>query len=85
MSGSKSRLGTAGDAKGGLKIEDADKIIQNYKNSLPENDKNKTSPGKRFFDDTSVKRNPLLIIYHVAFSHLLINIITKNINLDKLF
>ncbi len=65
MSGSKSRIGTAGDAKGGLKKEDADKIIQNYKNSLPENDKNKTIPGKRFFEDTSVKRNPLLIIYPV--------------------
>lgn len=65
MSGSKSRLGNAGDAKGGLNKKDADTVIKNYRDSLPENDKYKTIPGKRFFEDTSIKRNPLLVIYPV--------------------
>lgn len=65
MSGSKSRLGNAGDAKGGLNKKDADTVIKNYRDSLPENDKYKIIPGKRFFEDTSIKRNPLLVIYPV--------------------
>ncbi|MDE7316017.1 MAG: Z1 domain-containing protein [Mucispirillum sp.] len=65
MSGSKSRLGNAGDAKGGLNKKDADTVIKNYRDFLPENDKDKIIPGKRFFEDTSIKRNPLLVIYPV--------------------
>lgn len=65
MSASKSRLGTSNDAKGGLKKEDADKIVSMYKNSLSESDKTKSIPGKRFFEETTITRNPLLIIYPV--------------------
>lgn len=63
MSGSKSRLGTSSDAKGGLTYEQAKTIISNYKNTL--SNENKSIPAKRYFEDKDVKRNPLLIIYPI--------------------
>lgn len=79
MSGSKSRLGTSSDAKGGLDKDTAKKIKDNYKNTLPDESKNKSIPAKSYFEDSSVTRNPLLIIYPVELKNN-----TDDIELNKI-
>lgn len=88
MSGSKSRLGTSSDAKGGLKKDSAIKIKDNYKNTLPDESKNKSIPAKRYFEDSTITRNPLLIIYPVELKNnnddIELNEIEKNYKNDTL-
>ena len=86
MLGSKLRLGTNSDAKAGLTDKQAKIIINNYKNTLPDESKNKSVPAKRYFEDSTVTRNPLLIIYPVELNNEdnSLNEIEKNYKNDTL-
>lgn len=86
MLGSKLRLGTNSDAKAGLTDKQAKIIINNYKNTLSDESKNKSVPAKRYFEDSTVTRNPLLIIYPVELNNEdnSLNEIEKNYKNDTL-
>ena len=65
MSGSKKRLGSAGDGRYGLSEKQIKEIKQKFEEEQ-KNDKRVKSISQKYYFQSSVKRNPLLVIYMIT-------------------